>query len=363
MKLRRLAWMVLALASISSLFAGPSVFAADAEPLRRVEFVSGGLVATVANVPLWIGKPLGYFAEEGLDPNFFFARGGTEVAQAILTGQAVMGIPTVDPMLIPASRGVEVGLVGVYLYFQKNIYQIAVPKESPITEIGQLKGKRIGVISFGNPSELYAKAALREVGVDPAEATFLPLGVQEQAGAALRSGQVDAISNVDFTFIAIESAGMPLRVLQPPPLLAKLFGQPLAVRRDSLRDDRRTVAGLARAVAKATVFTLANPEAAVRVHWKMFPESRPKNKAPAEALKDALKILASRAKVWSIDDAPIHKWGYLDPGRWDPMVRFLGLEGKVKDPQRFFTDALLDEINQFDEAKIREQARAFRPAD
>jgi len=45
------------------------------------------------------------------------------------------------------------------------------------------------------------------------------------------------------------------------------------------------------------------------------------------------------------------------------MVRLLGLEGKVKDPQRFFTDALLYEINQFDEAKIREQARAFRPAD
>jgi NitT/TauT family transport system substrate-binding protein len=363
MKLKGLVGMLVALASVLSLPAPPCALAAEAGPLKRVEFVSGGLVPTVANVPLWIGKPLGYFAEEGLDPNFFFARGGTEVAQAIATGQAVMGIPTVDPMLNAASRGIEVGVVGVYLYFQKNIYHMAVPKESSITQIEQLKGKRIGVISFGNPSELYARAALREAGVDPAEATFLPLGVQEQAGSALRAGQVDAISNVDFTFIAIESAGMPLRVLQPPPLLAKLFGQVLGVRRDSLRDDRKTVVGLARAVAKATVFTLANPEAAVRLHWKMFPESKPKNKPPAEALRDSLKILASRATIWSIDDAPVRKWGYMDPARWDPMVRFLGLEGKVKDPQRFFNDGLLDEINQFDEAKIREQARAYRLPD
>ncbi len=363
MKRKRLALILFALTSLSSLCAPPCVLAAEAESLKRVEFVSGGLVPTPANVPLWIGKPLGYFAEEGLDPHFFFARGGTEVAQAIANGSAVMGIPTVDPMLNAASRGIDIGVVGVYLYFQKNIYSLAVPKDSPVTQISQLKGKRIGIISFGNPSELYAKAALREAGVDPAEATFLPLGVTEQVGAALRTGRVDAVSNVDFTFIAVESAGIPLRVLPHPPLLAKLFGQVLGVRRDTLRDNRKMVVGLARAVAKATVFTFANPEAAVRLHWKMFPESKPKGKPEAEALKDALKILASRATVWTIEDAPVRKWGYMDPSHWDPMVRFLGLEGKVKDPERVFTDVLLDEINQFDEAKIREQARSYRPAD
>lgn len=363
MKLKRLAWFLVLLASAPPVSARSVAVAAEGGPLKRLEFVVGGLVPTVANVVLWVGKPLGYFAQEGVAPNFFFARGGTEVAQNIANGSALMGIPSVDPMLNAAARGTDLGLVGVYLYFQKNIYHLAVPRDSPITQAGQLKGKRIGVISFGNPSELLAKAALREAGVDPAEATFLPLGVQEQAGAALRTGQVDAISNVDFTFIAIENAGIPLRILQPPPLLEKLFGQVLGVRAESVRNDRKTVVGLSRAVAKATVFTFANPEAAVRLHWKMFPESKPKNKPEAEALKDALKIIASRAKVWSIEDAPVRKWGYMDPSRWDAMVRILGLEGKVKDPQRFFTDVLLDEINQFDEAKIREQARAYRVAD
>lgn len=363
MKVKFLLWVLVALAIAVSVAAQSQPLAAEGGPLKRVDFVVGGLVPTVANAPLWVGKPLGYFAQEGLDPNYFFARGGTEVAQNIATGQAVMGIPSVDPMLNAAVRGMDLGLVGVYLYFQKNIYQLAVPKDSPVTQIGQLKGKRIGIISFGNPSELYAKAALREVGVDPAEATYLPLGVQEQAGAALRAGQVDAISNVDFTFIAIESAGIPLRILQPPPLLAKLFGQVLGVRRDSVRDDRKTLVGLARAIAKATVFTLANPEATVRLHWKVFPESKPKGKPEAEAFRDSLKILASRNTIWTIEDAPVRKWGYMDPSRWDAMVRFLGLEGKVKDPGRFFSDALLNEINQFDEAKIREQARAYRVAD
>lgn len=337
--------------------------AGEGRPLKRVNIVVGGLVPTVANVVVWVGRPLGYFAEEGLEPDFLFARGGTEVAQTIATGQAAMGTTTVDPMLNAAAKGVDLGLVGIYVYFQKNIYQLAVPKESPVAEIAHLKGKRIGIISFGNPSELYAKAALREIGVDPAEATYLPVGVTEKTGAALRAGQVDAISNVDFTFVAVESAGIPLRLMPHPPRLARMFGQVLAVRRELLRDDRRTAVGLARAVAKATVFTLANPEAATRLHWKMFPEAKPKGKPEAEALKDALQVLAYRAKVWSLDDAPVRKWGALDPGGWDAILRLLALEGKVRDPQRFFTDTLLDEINQFDEARIREQARTFRLPD
>jgi NitT/TauT family transport system substrate-binding protein len=338
--------------------------AADGRAAKPATIVLGGLVPSVANVPIWLGKPLGYFAEEGVDPDIHFARGGSEVAQAVATGQATLGVTTVDPLLSAAAKGTDLGLIGVYLYFQQNIYQIAVLRESPITEIAHLKGKRIGIISFGNPSEVYAKAALREVGLDPAaDATYLPTGVVEQVGVALRTGQVDAISNVDFTFVAIENAGVPLRLLPHPPRLAKLFGQVLTVRGEVLRDDRRTVVGLARAIAKATVFTMANPEAAVRLHWKMYPDQRPRNKTEVEALKDALRTLAVRDRAWSIEGASVRKWGYLDPGRWDVIVKFLGLEGKVGNPERFFTDALLDDVNRFDEGKIRGQAKAYRVTD
>ena len=37
------------------------------------------------------------------------------------------------------------------------------------------------------------------------------------------------------------------------------------------------LAGVARGIAKATVFGLANPEAAVRIHWKLYPASKPQS--------------------------------------------------------------------------------------
>ena len=40
--------------------------------------------------------------------------------------------------------------------------------------------------------------------------------------------------------------------------------------------------------------------------------------------------------------------------------RFLGLEDQVKDTSRFFTNALIDDVNAFDAETIRRQAREFK---
>ena len=60
---------------------------------------------------------------------------------------------------------------------------------------------------------------------------------------------------------------------------------------------RRRGLGVARGVAKATLFGLTNPEAAVRLHWKLFPASKPQSGDDARLLEDALHVFDHAAFV------------------------------------------------------------------
>ncbi len=53
-----------------------------------------------------------------------------------------------------------------------------------------------------------------------------------------------------------------------------------------------------RALAKGFVFNQANREAAVRITWKQYPESRPRNMSEEDALKNALYVNETRMNIW-----------------------------------------------------------------
>ncbi len=52
----------------------------------------------------------------------------------------------------------------------------------------------------------------------------------------------------------------------------------------------------------------------------------------------------------------------MPPDKIAAYVRFLGLEGKLPNVETYYTNEWIDFINQFDEDKVREQARNFKIA-
>ena len=85
----------------------------------------------------------------------------------------------------------------------------------------------------------------------------------------------------------MEVGGLKFRRLVNP-AFAKFFSNGIVAREEFLQANPDALAGLGRAVAKATVFAMENPEAAARIHWKIYPDAKPKGVDDAQALRDAI---------------------------------------------------------------------------
>jgi NitT/TauT family transport system substrate-binding protein len=112
-----------------------------------------------------------------------------------------------------------------------------------------------------------------------------------------------------------------------------------------------------------TVFAIANPEAAIRILWEVFPQTRSLGKDEATALRDDLITLDARAKHWRYEPVDGKRWGDNVEANYRTYLDWLVAQGVVKtkvDVKDLITDELLDDVNKFDADAIRKEARAFK---
>jgi NitT/TauT family transport system substrate-binding protein len=119
----------------------------------------------------------------------------------------------------------------------------------------------------------------------------------------------------------------------------------------------------AQGIAKGTLFTLTNPEAAVRIHWARYPASKPSGIPEDRALAEAIHVLKARADKYRIDGRPVPRWGAFTREEWERTQDFLhdnGLIPKKLDVGHYYTERFIGRINEFDAARVREQAKAWK---
>lgn len=318
----------------------------------------------LAFAPFIVAQEMGYYREAGVDPELITCCGSIDVTKQIAAGQADIGAPSPEPAIIGRQPDVGMKVKFIYTAYRENIYQLAVPEGSSITSIPELKGKSVGVVNLGSGAVPAGKALIKTAGLDPEkDVRFVAIGEGLQAATAIKQKRVDALSLWDAMYAEVTNFDVKLRYLDNAPI-AKYPSNGLLVRDDDLGPKAKAFGGFGRAVAKGTLFTLENPEAAVRIMWKRFPELRPSNKAEPEALADGLRIVRSRFHVWTVDNRTTKKWGYSEPNDYRSFIDFMAQQGlvKVKVPvDDLITNKLVDDFNNFDAKKVREQARNWKP--
>jgi NitT/TauT family transport system substrate-binding protein len=233
-----------------------------------------------------------------------------------------------------------------------------VPADSPIQSIAELRGKTIGVTALGSAGTTYGRAYIRSAGLDPdKDVSFVPIGAGAQPAAAIRQKLVDAIVFWDATNVRFELSDIALRALKIDEWLQRLPDVSLLARNETIRAKPKMLTGFARAVAKALDFTLANPEAAVLITWKIFPESQPKENDPNKRLQQGLKVSQLRMAGWTYP-ATNGKHGLFLEDDWKNLNRFLLLKPPVP-TSRTFTNEFIDQINAYDHEAVRQQAKTF----
>lgn len=180
---------------------------AQSKPERPRLSVGVGGKSAFRYLPLTIAEQLGYFKAEGLDLEIIDFADDARALQAV------------------ASGGVEV-CAGVYEHtltlqarqqmFQSFVLQGRAPqiafgvstKTMPdYKSASQLKGKRIGVSSFGSSTDLLVSRVLAQAGLKHVDVSLIGVGSGTGALMALRSGQVDAISNSEPVMTMLEQKG------------------------------------------------------------------------------------------------------------------------------------------------------------
>jgi len=73
--------------------------------------------------------------------------------------------------------------------------------------VHELKGKRIGVTAPGSSTNMLANLVLSRYGLKASDVSFIGVGTSAGALAAMRSGQIDAISNIDPVMTMLEQKG------------------------------------------------------------------------------------------------------------------------------------------------------------
>jgi len=334
---------------------------ACAQP-TQVIFASGDPSVSVATAPYTSLQEAAGLAQRyaGVSVKVQPTAGATAAAQAVASGNAFYSWGGTTSQ-IPAAI-LDKNLV-IVAFDAGNAYRIVVPADSPIHSIAELKGKVVGTQSLGSAAYLYGRAAVNAAGVDANhDVRWMPIGVGAQAASALQSGAAVAYAGYDNpdTIIGI-LLGAPMRVL-PSPLddLPGMTG--IIVTRESLAKYPHIVSGLCRAIYTSFLFAKANPEATVLNHWRTYPDQRPSNKSPAQALQEALAILQARLAI-ATKPGPEGLFG------WQPLDRIqatadtlfkAGLIAKQADMTTLSSEPFKEECGKLDEPAIAAEARAWK---
>lgn len=354
---RRIATFVAVLA-LSGLHA-TAALAADTIRLVSALPTLSLITANQTSIP----KELGYYAEEGLVVETAAAGSGgpSAAVQLVASGQQDVGSGSQSPMILRAAEGQDMGLIFFYNQIRDFHYVIGVLPESDITEVRQLKDKTVGVSTLASEAIVTARYVAKTAGLAPEkDINFVAIGLGAQSLHAIRTGRVHAISNLHASFTQMEVLGQKFRYLPNPPGTKDVFGPGFFVKRDYFAANKKKLVGLSRAIAKSTIFLISNPEAAIRIHWKHFPEQKPKGISDDEAIKQALTILETQMEGYNFGPNEPKLWGNYQPESWDAYLNIYGLSAKLPDPTRFYTNELIPEINNFEAAKIVEQAKGYR---
>lgn len=308
-----------------------------------------------------IPTQLGYYASEGitLEPTAAGQGGVAAATQLVASGQQDVGSGTQSAILSRAAEGQDLGVVFFYNQIRDFHYVVATLPDSGINSLSELKGKTVGVSTLASEGAVVARYFMRQSGLAPNDLSLLAIGAGAQALNAIRTGQVQAIVNLEAAFAPMEALGQSFKYLPNPPGTEEVFGPGLYVRRDYLAANRKTLVGIGRSVAKSTVFLMNNPEAAVRIHYKAYPEQMPKGVSEEQALRDGVRTLRVQMKGLQLEDKAA-KWGSYPAQGWAAYLKIYGLTEKIVDPARFYTNDLIAEINDFDAQKVVEQAKNFR---
>ncbi len=228
---------------------------------------------TLYYLPLTVAERLGYFRDEGLTVEIQDFPGGAKALQALLGGSADVVSGAYEHTIVMQTNAQK--LQAFVLQGTNPGLQLGIAKAKAATYSWpkDLKGMRVGVSAPGSSTQMLVNHLLASVGLTPDDVSIVGVGTGAQAVAAMKSGQIDAISNVDPVMMLLEKQGL-IKIVNEtvtPQGAHAVFGGSLPAaclyaKKAFIEQNPRTVQGLTNAIVRALKWLkTATPEDVAKV--------------------------------------------------------------------------------------------------
>ena len=237
----------------------PGILHAQKGKLEKndVSIAVGGK-ALIYYLPLSIAEINGYFKEEGLNVSIADFAGGSKALQAVVGGSADVCSGAYEHTInLQSKRQFYRSFV---LQGRAPMIALGISKKNlpNYSTPADLKGKKIGVTAPGSSTNMLLSFFLTKNGLKDSDISIIGVGSGAGAVTALRSGEIDAMCNVDPVISLLDHAGEIQTIVDTRTLKDTLdiFGGPMPAgclyAADSfIEKNPNTVQALTNAIVKA----------------------------------------------------------------------------------------------------------------
>lgn len=217
-----------ATAAASAAIVMPSLGRAQALEKKKVTLAVGGK-NLLYYLPLTIAEQLKYFQAEGLELEIVDFAGGARALQAVVGGSADVVSGAFEHTLNMQFKGQPMRAFVLQGRAPQIVLAVSTKTMGGYKTLADLKGKKIGVTAPGSSTSIMSNFVLAKAGIRPADVSYVGVGASQGAVAAMRSGQIDAISNLDPVITILQRAGdiTIISDTRDPAESEKVFGGPM----------------------------------------------------------------------------------------------------------------------------------------
>ena len=315
-----------------------------------------GTLDVMDDCDLWVPVRQGYFSKLGINAKLIGGPIGDALActKFVAQNQADMGYPS--PGVLTASIDSGIAVKSIWDMISGQVFDFALPTNSTIKSVADLKGKKIALGSAGWST--IVDPILVGAGVDPKSVHYVNAG--NQWAQATESGRADA--GLAWEGLRAQWAGQGLKLKY---LIGTKFSkQPsnvYSVRASDLSDKAKVdlYTRFLQGMIMGLEFAKANPRAAAQITYTSRPALQ-KSLKPQAAYDSFLEL----AEAYGTSHRAGQGWGYHSPSGWAGylgIVHKLGQTKKMLSPSEVYTNDLVKSANaKADKATAIADAKAFK---
>jgi NitT/TauT family transport system substrate-binding protein len=193
--------------ALAPLLLAASMAASAQAPEKKDVHIAVGGKAALYYLPLTIAEQLGYFKDEGLEVKISDFAGGSQALRAVVGGSAdVVSGAYEHTINMQAQKQSLVAFVQMGRLPQMAV-GIATSRAASYKSPKDLKGLKVGVSAPGSSTNILFNYFISRDGLKPTDVSIIGVGLGATAVAAVKTGQVDVLSNVDPMMTKLEQDG------------------------------------------------------------------------------------------------------------------------------------------------------------